>query len=154
MSRNNKRQPGVTRALYSMAKVKRLALKRPTAPLPSCSGALRVPTSNLDGQRPPLQARTRRCCTVFAGHTVQLQDDRCDLGNDRPQIENCSRTSADSRTGRPVCAFMGHQSVRAVDNNWPSLLLRISVNRSNLSRVALPTQVRNTTSSPRQAGVL
>ena len=50
--------------------------------------------------------------------------------------------------------FMGHQSVRAVDNSWPSLLLRISVNRSKVSRVALPTHVRNTTSSPRQAGAL
>ena len=70
------------------------------------------------------------------------------------EIENCSRTSTGTRTGRPVCALIGHQSVRAVDNNWPSLLLRISVNRSNVSRVALPTHVRNTTSSPKQPGVL
>src|SRR4051794_19448648 len=73
---------------------------------------------------------------------------------DKPQIENCSRTSAGTRTGRPVWAFIGHQSVRADDNSWPSLLLRISVSRSNVSRVALPTHVRNTTSSPRQAGLL
>ena len=33
-------------------------------------------------------------------------------------------------------------------------LRRISVKRSNLSRLALPTQVRNTISSPRLAGIL
>src|SRR5262245_39843122 len=70
------------------------------------------------------------------------------------QIENRSRTSADTRTGRPVCVFIGHQSVRAADKSRPSLLLRISVNRSNVSRVALPTHVRNTTLSPKQAAVL
>src|SRR5262245_18494446 len=70
------------------------------------------------------------------------------------QIENRSRTSADTRTGRPVCAFIGHQSVRAADKSRPSLLLRISVNRSNVSRVALPTHVRNKTSSSKPAAVL
>jgi hypothetical protein len=75
-------------------------------------------------------------------------------GFDKPEIENCLRTSGGTRTGRPVCAFIGHQSVRADDNSWPSLLLRISVNRSNVRRVALPTHVRNTTSSPMQAGPL
>src|SRR5262245_57314145 len=83
-----------------------------------------------------------------------LSEDEDDDENDRCQIENCSRTSADTRTGRPVCAFIGHQSVRAADNSSQSLLLRISVNRSNVSRVALPTHVRNTTSSPIQAAVL
>src|SRR5918996_893805 len=78
-------------------------------------------------------------------------EDEDDDENDRCQIENCSRTSTGTRTGRPVCAFIGHQSVRAVDNSWLSLLLRISVNRSKVSRVALPTHVRNTTSSPRHA---
>src|SRR5262245_14132276 len=75
-------------------------------------------------------------------------------GGFAPQIENCSRTCGGTRTGRPLCALIGHQSVRAFDNNWPSLLRRISVNRSNVSRVALPTHVRNTRSSPKPAGAL
>src|SRR5262249_50814650 len=33
------------------------------------------------------------------------------------QIENCWRTSKGTRTGRPVCGLMGHQSVLAFDNN-------------------------------------
>ena len=69
-------------------------------------------------------------------------------------VENCARTSADTRTGRPVCASIGHQRVRASDKSRPSRLQRISVNRSNVSRVALPTQVRSTTSSPNAAGAL
>src|SRR5882724_4478228 len=65
------------------------------------------------------------------------------------QVENCARTSADTRIGRLVRAFIGHQKVRAFDKSRPSRLRRISVNRSNVSRVALPTHVRSTTSSPR-----
>ncbi len=70
------------------------------------------------------------------------------------QIENCARTSPDMRVGRLVCAFIGHHRVRAFDKNRPSRLRRISVNRSNVSRVALPTHVRSTTSSPTMAGAL
>src|ERR1043166_1577141 len=70
------------------------------------------------------------------------------------QIENCSRTSAGTRTGRPVCALIGHHKVRRSEEHWSSPLLRISVKRSNVSRVALPTHVRSTRSSPRHAGAL
>src|SRR4029077_17944139 len=70
------------------------------------------------------------------------------------QVENRARTYADTRTGRLVCASIGHQSVRASDKSRPSRLRQISVNRSNVSRVALPTHVRSTISSPSVAGAL
>src|SRR4029077_15855294 len=70
------------------------------------------------------------------------------------QVENCARTSPDTRIGRLVCAFIGHQRVRSFDKSRPSRLRRISVNRSNVSRVALPTHVRSTASSPKIAGAL
>src|SRR6266487_2026878 len=62
-------------------------------------------------------------------------------------VENCARTSAETRTGRPVCVSIGHHNVRAVDKSWRSRLRRISVKRSNVTRVALPTHVRRTISS-------
>src|SRR5205823_349375 len=70
------------------------------------------------------------------------------------QVENCACTLAETRTGRPVSVLIGHQRVRACDKSWRSRLRRISVKRSNVSRVALPTHVRSTTSSPSVAGVL
>src|SRR5437879_148882 len=70
------------------------------------------------------------------------------------QVENCARTSTGTRAGRPVLVLIGHHRVRAFDNSWPSLLHRISVNRSNVSRVALPTHVRNAIWSPSAAGAL
>src|ERR1700730_4927172 len=69
-------------------------------------------------------------------------------------VENCARTSAGTRIGRPVCALIGHQSVRAFDKSWRSLSRRISVKRSNVSRLALPTQVRKMILLPSEAGVL
>src|SRR6266436_2974166 len=70
------------------------------------------------------------------------------------QVENCTRTSAGTRIGRPVCALIGHHRVRAFDKSCPSKLRLISVKRSNVSRVALPTHVRNTILSSSAAGIL
>ena len=79
---------------------------------------------------------------VFVGTATQIR-----------QVENRARTSADTRVGRPVFTSMGHQRVRACEKSRRSFFRRISVKRSKVSRVALPTQVRSTISSSSVAGV-
>jgi hypothetical protein len=53
--------------------------------------------------------------------------------------------------GFAVSGLMGTQRVRDCATNWRSFLRTTSTKRSKVARVALPTQVRRTSSSRRQS---
>src|SRR5437762_7716316 len=120
----------MTQVLYSTGKVKRLALKRPTA-------------RYRDEQRSPLPSKRE-------GRVKDSANSACAGSNPHLAVPQArSEKRAQRNSTRKLLAHVerhahwpaglrinGHQRVRAFDHKRPPLLLRISVNRSNVSRVA------------------